>query len=134
MPHILVLAFDEGREVRRHVGEVAGILRGNMKDAALPVEKELLAEKAAALGRAGETLTASLAALRQADAALASAPPDQLAALRVRRRELRELAAERLWYVLVQREAVGIFQHEGMLREQRVPPEVRLLAGPRPRR
>src|SRR3954463_13529354 len=53
MPHILVLAFDEGREVRRHVGEVAGILRGNMKDAALPVEKELMAEKAAALGRAG---------------------------------------------------------------------------------
>jgi hypothetical protein len=105
-----------------------------MKDAALPIEKELVAEKAAALGRAGEILAASLAALRQAEAALAAAPPEQLAALRLRRREMRDLAAERLWYVLVQREAVGIFQHEGMLREQRVPPEVRLLAGPRPRR
>jgi hypothetical protein len=93
-----------------------------MKDAVLPVEKELLAEKAAALGRAGDALAAALAAYRnvQADA--------------TRRRELRDIAAERLWYVLVQREAVGIFQHEGMLREQRVPPEVRLLAGPRPRR
>src|SRR5689334_2994313 len=102
-----------------------------MKDAALPVEKELLAEKAAALGRAGESLTAALAALGKIDAELAAAAPDQRQALRVRRRELRDLAAERLWYVLVQREAVGIFQHEGLMREQRVPPEVRLLAGPR---
>jgi hypothetical protein len=105
-----------------------------VKDAALPVEKELLAEKAAALGRAGESLAAALAALSQAEAALTGAAPETLPALRVRRRELRDLAAERLWYVLCQREAVGIFQHEGMLREQRVPPEVRLLAGPRRRR
>jgi hypothetical protein len=105
-----------------------------MKDAALPVEKELLAEKAAALGRAGESLAAALAALRKAEAALAAAPAEEQPALRVRRRELREVAAERLWYVLVQREAVGIFQHEGLLREQQVPPEVRLLAGPRRRR
>jgi len=102
-----------------------------MKDAALPVEKELLAEKAAALGRAGESLALALAALAKADAALAIDPSP---ALRARRRELRDIAAERLWCCLVQREAVGIFQHEGLLREQRVPPEVRLLAGPRPRR
>jgi hypothetical protein len=105
-----------------------------MKDAALPVEKELLAEKAAALGRAGESLAAALAALHKADAALAMAGTEELATLRARRRELRDFAAERLWFVLVQREAVGIFAHEGLLREQRVPPEVRLLAGPRPRR
>jgi len=102
-----------------------------MKDAALPVEKELLAEKAAALGRASEGLTAALAALFQADDALARDPRPEL---RKRRRELRDVAAERLWCLLIQREAVGIFQHEGMYREQRVPAEVRLLAGPRPRR
>jgi hypothetical protein len=102
-----------------------------MKDVALPVETELMAEKAAALGRAGESLAAALAALSQADAAL---QVDPTPALRAKRRELREIAAERLWCVLVQREAVGILQHEGMLREQRVPAEVRLLAGPRPRR
>jgi hypothetical protein len=103
-----------------------------MKDAALPVEKELLAEKAASLGRAGESLTVALAALFKADADLQADP--RQADLRRKRRELRDIAAERLWYVMVQREAVGIFHHEGMLREQRVPPEVRLLAGPRPRR
>jgi hypothetical protein len=102
-----------------------------MKDAALPVEKELLAEKAAALGRAGEALTAALTALFKVDAALQADPTP---ALRAKRRELRDIAAERLWCCLVQREAVGIFQHEGLLREQRVPAELRLLAGPRPRR
>ena len=102
-----------------------------MKDAALPIEKELLAEKAAALGRTSESLTVALAALVKADAALQADPTP---ALRVKRRELRDIAAERLWCVLVQREAVGIFQHEGMFREQRVPAELRLLAGPRPRR
>jgi hypothetical protein len=105
-----------------------------MKDAALPVEKELQAEKAAALGRAGEALAAAMAALHKVEAALAAAGPEDKPALRVRRRELREIAAEKLWYALVQREAIGIFQHEGMLREHRVPPEVRLLAGPRRRR
>ena len=105
-----------------------------MKDAVLPVEKELLAEKAAALGRAGERLAAALTALHKADATLTQAGAEELPALRARRRELRDIAAERLWFVLVQREAVGIFHHEGLLREQRVPPEVRLLAGPRPRR
>jgi hypothetical protein len=134
MAHISGSSLSRGRrEDRRHAGEVAAILVF-VKDAALPIEKELLAEKAAALGRAGESLTGALAALTQAEAALAAASPEELPALRVRRRELRDLAAERLWYVLVQREAVGIYQHDGMLREQRVPPEVRLLAGPRRRR
>jgi hypothetical protein len=105
-----------------------------MKDAALPVEKEVMAEKAAALGRAGENLAAALAALGKADAGLAKATAEELPALRARRRELRDIAAERLWFVLVQREAIGILQHEGLMREQRVPPEIRLLAGPRRRR
>jgi hypothetical protein len=105
-----------------------------MKDAALPVETELLAEKAAALGRAGETLAAALVALRKIEAELAAAGHEERPSLRVRQREARDVAAERLWYVLVQREAIGIFHHEGLMREQRVPPEVRLLAGPRRRR
>lgn len=104
-----------------------------MKDAALPVEHELLAEKASALARAGDALAAAVAALAAADAALEAASPDERPALRTRRRELRDLAAERLWCLLVQREAIGLYQHEGMLREHRVPAEVRLLAGPRPR-
>jgi hypothetical protein len=105
-----------------------------MKDVALPVEQELLAEKASALARAGESLTAALAALARADTALTAALPEERPALKTRRRELRDLAAERLWCLLVQRESIGLYQHEAMIREQGVPPEVRLLAGPRPRR
>lgn len=104
-----------------------------IKDAALPVENELLAEKAAALGMANERLTAALAALAAAEAAMNAAPPPERPALSARRRELRAAAAERLWFLLVQREAIGLHQHEGMLRELRVPRDVRLLAGPRPR-
>ena len=100
----------------------------------MPVEQELLAEKASALARAGDGLSAALDALFRADAALAAATPDERPALKTKRRELRDVAAERLWCLLVQREAIGLLQHEAMLREQRVPPEVRLLAGPRPRR
>jgi hypothetical protein len=105
-----------------------------MKDVAMPVEQELLAEKASALARAGESLATALAALAKADAALTAATPDQRPPLKTRRRELRDVAAERLWCLLVQRECIGLLQHEAMLREHRVPPEVRLLAGPRPRR
>jgi len=119
-----------------------------MKDAALPIlglgptgaggslasiEQELLAEKASALALAGDNLAAALAVLAQVDAALADASPEQRSDLAPRRRKLRDEAAERLWYLLVQREAIGLFQHEAMLREQRVPVEVRLLAGPRRR-
>jgi hypothetical protein len=105
-----------------------------IKDGALPIEQELLAEKAAALGVANDRLTAALAALAAAEGAVADAPAEERPALHARRRELRAVAAERLWFLLVQREAIGIYQHEAMLREQRIPPEVRLLAGPRPRR
>jgi hypothetical protein len=105
-----------------------------VKDALQPLEQELIAEKVSSLARAGENLAAALAALSAADAALAAAPPAERPTLLQRRRELRDIAAERLWFALVQREAIGLLQHEGMLREHRVPREVRLLAGPRPRR
>jgi hypothetical protein len=105
-----------------------------MKDVALPVEHELLAEKASSLARAGETLATALAALSRLDAELKAAPSEAQPALRQRRRELRDIAADRLWCLLVQRECIGLLQHEGMLREHRVPPEVRLLAGPLKRR
>jgi hypothetical protein len=102
-----------------------------MKDAAQPIEQELLAEKATALAHANDRLAAALATLAAAEAALAGATAEDRPALEQRRRELRATAAERLWFLLVQREAIGLYQHEGALREHRVPTDVRLLAGPR---
>jgi hypothetical protein len=104
-----------------------------MKDAAQPIEQELLAEKAAALAQANERLAAALAALTAGEEALQAASEEERPGLRARRRELRAIAAERLWFLLIQREAIGLYQHEAMLREHRIPSEVRLLAGPRPR-
>ena len=46
-----------------------------------------------------------------------------------RRIELRDLAAERLWMLLVQRESVGLRDHRELL--QRIPQEIRKRIGPR---
>jgi hypothetical protein len=92
-----------------------------MKQQALPIEQELVAEKASALAFTAEKLEAALRALAAAD-------PQSPAW-----RELRAIAAERLWFLLVQREAIGLYQHEPVLRAYGVPPELRLLAGPRRR-
>jgi hypothetical protein len=99
----------------------------------LPIEHELVAERASALGRSGERLEAALTALARLDAELAQGSAAQRLTLASRRRELRAEAAERLWYLIVQREAVGLFHHQGLFQFYRVPPEVRAVAGPRRR-
>jgi len=103
-------------------------------DTALPIEHEMLAEKASALARAGENLAAALAAVARVESELAAASTGDRPAFATRKREARDLAAERLWFLLVQREAIGLLHHEGMLREYGVPRDVRFLAGPRRRR
>ena len=45
--------------------------------------------------------------------------------------DLRAYAAERLWFLLVQREAMGLTQHDNVLAFYRVPPALRKVAGPR---
>jgi hypothetical protein len=48
-----------------------------------------------------------------------------------RRASLREEAAEWLWYVVVQREAMGMTSHHALFETYRVPPLLRRLMGPR---
>ena len=60
----------------------------------LAIEQELKAERASALGRTGAALERAMAAWR------AQPAPDTL----------RE-AKKRLWYLVVQREAMGLFEH-----------------------
>ena len=59
------------------------------------------------------------------------APLPSVEADRERRIELRDLAAERLWMLLVQRESVGLRDHRELLRG--MPQEIRKRIGPRRR-
>ena len=76
------------------------------------VEKEILGEKAAALGRAGERLETALAALRDAEHALAdTADENRHAELRAAYRAERDRARTAGLHLLIQREAVGLRTH-----------------------
>ena len=100
---------------------------------ALAVERELHEEKANALALAAERLERSLVELDEARRASDAAAGAQRLELAERYRERRAHAAERLWFLLVQREAIGLTQHDNVLAFYRVPPELRKVAGPRPR-
>jgi hypothetical protein len=75
-------------------------------------EREILAEKASALGRAGERLEAALAELHAAAAALADAHDDtRRDDLRAAYRAARARARTARQHLLIQREAVGLRSH-----------------------
>jgi hypothetical protein len=105
-----------------------------VKKEGLPVELELQAERANALAISSDRLQAALAEFARAEAALAAAAPGDRARLLEERMLRRAEAAERLWFVMVQREAIGLAQHEAVTRIYQVPAEVRQHAGPRPAR
>ena len=81
------------------------------------IVRELQSERAATLARAAR-------ALEQALVELKAASPE-------RRADAFAEAAERLWCVVVQREAIGVLRHEPLFETYRVPHEVRLRMGPR---
>lgn len=88
------------------------------------VQREILGEQTSALARATRALEVALAELAAArEAGREAAREDALAE-----------AGERLWYVVVQREAMGLLRHESLLEVLRVPRAVRLAMGPRRRR
>lgn len=88
---------------------------------------EIIQEQASALGRLGRSLEAALAALRAFDAAHprtdCSAVPDASAPHEARR-TLVAAAGHALWMFVVQREACGLREIRGLIRDYRVPPEV----------
>jgi hypothetical protein len=88
------------------------------------VRKQILGEQTSALAIATQALEAALADLAAVAGALAHS---------TERREALAEAAERLWYVIVQREAIGLHRHDILYEVLRVPAEVRLRMGPRPR-
>ena len=74
-----------------------------------PVEKELQRERATSLGRAGAQLEQALAAWRDAQAKGDDAG------------ELRKEAQKRLWYLVVQREALGLRRHRELYELYAIP-------------
>jgi hypothetical protein len=88
---------------------------------------EMVQEQAAALGRMGRALEAALARLREFDAAHPRA--DAPAPAREARRALVREAGHALWMFVVQREACGLRDSRGVMREYKVPGEVQLCMG-----
>jgi hypothetical protein len=82
------------------------------EEALARTEKDILAEKAATLGRAGERLEAALRLAAEQHAALARAPegPAREQAL-ASYREARRRAIEARRTLIIQREAIGLRNH-----------------------
>jgi hypothetical protein len=97
-----------------------------------PLAIEIQQETAAAYFAACRKMVDSLEALKAFDRAVASAAPDHE---RVRRRtELFEDAAERVYFVVIQREAMKLSVGEEFFKDYGVPDEVRIRLGPRLRK
>lgn len=96
------------------------------------VVREIRSEKAGALARVAEGLERALADLARVEAAIARATRVSAALLATRDDCVSE-AGERLWYFVIQREAVGLMRHDTVFDVYRVPNEVRLAMGPRRR-
>jgi hypothetical protein len=94
-----------------------------MADRFAALERELVGERALALGRVAAGMEKALEDLRQFDA---EGPGDPAA-----REELVAIAAERVWFYVVQRESLGWYRHEDALRFYGVPAELILRMGPR---
>ena len=92
---------------------------------AAALDYEIAQEKASALGRMGRALEAALGTLRAFDAQAR----DMTADARRDRRALVEQAGYALWLFVVQREALGLRDSRQLMRDYRVPAEVRARMG-----
>lgn len=96
-----------------------------IENPAAALEYEFAQERAASLGRLGRKLEAALAALAEFD----GAAPFANDAGRDRRRALVVEAGVALWQFVVQRECLGLRDSPQLMRDYRVPQEVRNAMG-----
>jgi hypothetical protein len=99
------------------------------KNPSVRLDYEIGQERASALGRQGRRLEAALAALRAYDAAHPQRPPCRSDQGRVR---LVADAGEAFWYLIVQRDACGLYGNAALVADYGVPAEVVNCAGPSP--
>lgn len=89
----------------------------------LAFEASLRGEKANALGRVGAQLEALLQQLKDVEAEVQRGEGIRAEQV-LRHAELREKAKQRLWYLVVQREAMGLYRHHDVYRVYVIPPRL----------
>jgi hypothetical protein len=94
----------------------------NPLDTPLAAEIQLRGEQAHALKRVARTLESLLDELSRLQAGLETLPHSAREGQRARHRELRAEAEKYLWYLVVQREAMGLWNHDDVHALYRVPP------------
>jgi len=100
-------------------------------DADNPLTAEIRQEMAEAYFAACKKMVASLEALKAFDRAVTSATLDQEQF--TSRSDLLEDAGERLFFVVIQREAMNLACFEGFFEDYEIPDEVRTRMRPKPR-
>ena len=97
-----------------------------------PLAVEIQQETAAAYFAACRKMVEALDALKVFDGAVALATPDQPQI--TRRSELLEDATERVYFIVIQREAMKLSCSEEFFKDYDIPDEVRTQLGPRRRK
>jgi hypothetical protein len=96
--------------------------RVDVAQAQASLEKEIVAEMAAALGRAEDKLNAALLRLELAGKDLAAAAPDERRAQAIVFDARRADALQARWELVIQRESVGIVRNDVIERMYPIPP------------
>ena len=117
--------------MRRHFADIKA-QQVSQHDPDNPLAVEIQQEAAAAFFAACRKMVDSLEALKAFDGAVGLATRDkqQIA----RRSELLEAAAERVFFVIIQREAMKLSRDEHFFEHYEVPDEVKTRLGPRRRK
>jgi hypothetical protein len=94
-------------------------------EALTAVETEIRAEKAASLGRVSKQLEAFLADAAAVRLQLETTAGEARAPLLKQHAQARAGAEKYLWYLIVQREALGLFRHDEVEERYPVPPALK---------
>jgi hypothetical protein len=92
---------------------------------ALAIEVEMRREAVSALRRLGGRLEAQLEELRTIQAEALQAPPSERPRFVAEHARVRAEAEQSRWYLIVQREAMGVLNHEDVDRAYPLPPPLR---------
>jgi hypothetical protein len=98
--------------------------RPTSPDSVLAIEVEMQSEKASALRRVALRLESLLAELQETERALHGLSGPARARFVARHRELRADAEKQRWYLIVQREAMGLRHHGDIYELYRLPSAV----------
>ncbi|HEX8438781.1 hypothetical protein [Archangium sp.] len=98
--------------------------RPKSPDSVLAIEVEIQSEKASAMRRVARQLESLLAELEQTEQALHGLSGPTRARFVERHRELRAEAEKQRWYLIIQREAMGLRHHGDIDELYRLPAAV----------